>query len=168
MLCCMLASPARSTEKPSTLKIPATRGETEGKGFYVRKTTPPYPIPCPLSAQHSTTSDCPGILKSQANQNSTRFYCHALFHSTRFSISSSSLFSVTWERRKSVTWSKVLRGCSDPILCRAHGSNYSQFPDEGPVLTPLLSLVEWNSPRNKKRGHEGGSQWKLFMALSRI
>jgi len=43
----------------------------------------------------STTSDCPGILKSQANQNSTRFYCHALFHSTRFSISSSSLFSVT-------------------------------------------------------------------------
>ena len=35
------------------------------------------------------------------------------------------------------------RGCSDPILlCRAHGSNCSQFPDEGPVLTPLLSLVD--------------------------
>ena len=31
----------------------------------------------------------PGILKSQANQNSTRFYCHALFHSTPFYISSS-------------------------------------------------------------------------------
>ena len=47
----------------------------------------------------------------------------------------------------------MLQGCSDPILCRAHGPNCSQFPDEGPVLTPLLFLVGWNSPRNKKRGH---------------
>ena len=59
-----------------------------------------------------------------------------------------------------VTWSKVLRSVRRSRLLyltctelSAHGSNCSQFPDEGPMLT----LAEWDSPRSEKRDHEGGS-----------
>ena len=37
----------------------------------------------------------------------------------------------------------------------AQRSWFELFPDEGLVLTPPSSLVEWNPPRSKKWGHEG-------------